>query len=289
MAGFFLFHASLLFSPASPASPAVVAAGGAGAGIFFDNAAGGWIRHGGEGQGFKKVRWRARIVEAGTGGSYEGDTVLVAAGLGSRPVLNITGIDAPVCGQLTERLATESQPPMFEQMPGAAEADFHGRQTKRGSFVFGGASGFEAFNQDKTGLRDDSPKTAPAACRGIMSCPPILSKAKIIRAWAGFIDPWADGVPVPGRVAEVPGMVVARGFPGRGFGIPPSAGHSLAEIISGGEPPVGLTELRRPLQGQKRFNACKSWVRWRCRSSLSANCHANKIKKALLSSKELFL
>jgi sarcosine oxidase subunit beta len=219
--------------------------------------------------GFKKVGWRAGIVEAGTGGSYEGDTALAAAGLGSMPVPNIAGIDAPVCGQLTERLAAESRPPVFERMPGAAEADFYGRQTKRGSFVFGGASGFEARDQDKTGLGDDSPKTAPADCRGIMSCPPMLSKARIIRAWA-------DGVPVPGRVAEVPGMVVARGFPGRGFGISPSAGHSLAEIISGGGPPVDLTELRRPLQGQKRFNARKSWVRGRCRSALSANCRANK-------------
>ena len=49
---------------------------------------------------------------------------------------------------LIEALVTEAEPHMFDQMLGTAEADFYGHQTKHGSFVFGGSSGYEAVNKD---------------------------------------------------------------------------------------------------------------------------------------------
>jgi sarcosine oxidase subunit beta len=80
--------------------------------------------------------------------TYEGENVLVAAGLDSREILTTVGIDIPMTNSLLECLVTEAQPHMFDQMLGTAEADFYGHQTKHGSFVFGGSSGLERYNKD---------------------------------------------------------------------------------------------------------------------------------------------
>ena len=105
---------------------------------------------------------------------------------------------------------------MFPQMLGTADADFYGHQTNHGSFVFGGASGFEAENRDN-GHMITSSITAPCICRGIMKYIPKLADAKIVRTWAGYEDLCADGVPVLGPVKEVPGLLLACAFTGHGL------------------------------------------------------------------------
>ncbi len=174
---------------------------------------------------------------------YEGESVLVAAGLDSREILSSVGIDIPMTNSLLEALVTEAQPHMFDQMLGTAEADFYGHQTKHGSFVFGGSSGLERYNKDD-GTPVTNAKTAPCICRGIMKYFPDLANAKIVRTWAGWMDASADGVPSLGKVDEVPGLYVACAFNGHGFGIAPAAGEQLAKLIVTGKTDIDLYELR---------------------------------------------
>ena len=175
--------------------------------------------------------------------TYEGEKVLVAAGLDSRPILTSVGIDIPMTNSLLEALVTEAQPHMFDQMLGTAEADFYGHQTKHGSFVFGGSSGLERYNKDN-GTPVTNSKTAPCICRGIMKYFPDLAKAKIVRTWAGWMDASSDGVPSLGKVDEVPGLYVACAFNGHGFGIAPAAGEQLAKLMITGTTDISLDELR---------------------------------------------
>ena len=174
---------------------------------------------------------------------YEGEQVLVAAGLHSREILGTVGIDVPMDGSLLEALVTEAEPPMFDQMLGTADADFYGHQTKHGSFVFGGSSGLEPFYKDN-GTPVTSSRTAPCICRGIMKYFPELADAKIVRTWAGWSDRSADGVPVLGAVDEIPGLYAACAFTGHGFGISPAVGDQLAKLIRTGSTDVDLSPLR---------------------------------------------
>lgn len=174
---------------------------------------------------------------------YEGETVVLAAGLESREIAATVGIDIPMQAAMLEALVTEAEPHMFDQMLGTAEADFYGHQTKHGSFVFGGSSGLEGFTKDN-GTPVTNSLTAPCICRGIMKYFPILSDAKIVRTWAGWMDKVVDGVPVLGNVEEVPGLVLACGFTGHGFGIAPGAASQLAELIVDGTTHVDLSDLR---------------------------------------------
>lgn len=174
---------------------------------------------------------------------YEGEQVLVAAGLHSREILGTVGIDVPMDGSLLEALVTEAEASMFDQMLGTADADFYGHQTKHGSFVFGGSSGLEPFYKDN-GTPVTSSRTAPCICRGIMKYFPELADAKIVRTWAGWSDRSADGVPVLGAVDEIPGLYAACAFTGHGFGISPAVGDQLAKLIRTGSTDVDLSPLR---------------------------------------------
>ena len=174
---------------------------------------------------------------------YEGEQVLVAAGLHSREILGTVGIDVPMDGSLLEALVTEAEAPMFDQMLGTADADFYGHQTKHGSFVFGGSSGLEPFYKDN-GTPVTSSRTAPCICRGIMKYFPELADAKIVRTLAGWSDRSADGVPVLGAVDEIPGLYAACAFTGHGFGISPAVGDQLAKLIRTGSTDVDLSPLR---------------------------------------------
>lgn len=191
--------------------------------------------------GIKKSRGAISSVEA-EHGTYACGAVVLAAGLGSRALSKMVGVDIPMRPALLEALVTEAEPPMFDQMLGTADADFYGHQTKHGSFVFGGSSGLEDYAGEGSRPHTDS-RTAPCICRGIMKYFPSLSEAKIVRTWAGWMDHSADGVPVLGAVEEVPGLFLAAGFTGHGFGIAPAVGDQIAELIATGKTRVDLSEL----------------------------------------------
>ena len=175
----------------------------------------------------KKIKGQARMVVTAKD-VFEGSRIIVAAGYASRKILGTVGIDVPMSNDLIEALVTEAEPQMFPQMLGTADADFYGHQTNHGSFVFGGASGYETVNKDN-GHNMTSSITAPAICRGIMKYIPKLADAKIDRTWAGYEDVSIDGVPVLGKIDEVPGLIVACAFTGHGFGISPIVGRLLSE------------------------------------------------------------
>ncbi|MFO1425728.1 MAG: FAD-binding oxidoreductase [Steroidobacteraceae bacterium] len=67
---------------------------------------------------------------------------------------------------------------------------------------------------------------------------PALGNRAVTATWAGYIDTTPDGVPGIGEVAQVPGLVLAAGFSGHGFGIGPGAGHLVADIVTAQRPLV---------------------------------------------------
>ena len=67
---------------------------------------------------------------------------------------------------------------------------------------------------------------------------PGLEATRVQAAWAGYIDSTPDGVPAIGPVDGLPGLILAAGFSGHGFGIGPGAGHLVADIVTGAPPIV---------------------------------------------------
>jgi glycine/D-amino acid oxidase-like deaminating enzyme len=73
---------------------------------------------------------------------------------------------------------------------------------------------------------------------------PAAAKMQVVQHWAGLIDVTPDAVPVISKVDGLPGLVMATGFSGHGFGIGPGAGRLAADIAIGDEPVVDPTPFR---------------------------------------------
>ncbi|MGB9097439.1 NAD(P)/FAD-dependent oxidoreductase [Erwinia sp.] len=73
---------------------------------------------------------------------------------------------------------------------------------------------------------------------------PAFEKAEIEEAWAGMIDVTPDSNPVIGPVAQLPGLTLASGFSGHGFGTSPAAGQLAADVVSGMKPIIDPTPYR---------------------------------------------
>ncbi|WP_110686179.1 NAD(P)/FAD-dependent oxidoreductase [Salinicola aestuarinus] len=59
---------------------------------------------------------------------------------------------------------------------------------------------------------------------------PVFKEASIEQRWAGSIDVTPDAIPVISPVDTLPGLVIATGFSGHGFGIGPGAGRLAADL-----------------------------------------------------------
>ena len=82
------------------------------------------------------------------------------------------------------------------------------------------------------------------AMRNLVKAWPVFRNAVVKQAWAGMIDVTPDSLPVISPVAKVPGLTVASGFSGHGFGTSPAAGQLAADLICGQTPIVDPSPYR---------------------------------------------
>jgi len=73
---------------------------------------------------------------------------------------------------------------------------------------------------------------------------PQFSDVHVIQQWGGYIDVTPDVVPYISPVGTLPGLTVAAGFSGHGFGIGPAAGRLAAELAIGDTPSVDPAPFR---------------------------------------------
>jgi len=73
---------------------------------------------------------------------------------------------------------------------------------------------------------------------------PIFKNVAIDETWAGMIDVTPDSLPVIGPVASLPGLILASGFSGHGFGTSPAAGQLAADLLTGAAPIVDPAPYR---------------------------------------------
>ena len=84
---------------------------------------------------------------------------------------------------------------------------------------------------------------------------PALGEVRPVEKWGGLIDVTPDELPAIGPVPGVPGLHLATGFSGHGFGLGPAGGRLAAELALGLQPcaepepflPQRLMPATRPL------------------------------------------
>lgn len=108
----------------------------------------------------------------------------------------------------------------------------------------------------------DPAPSAKALARGWAAAQaafPALQKAEVLQSWGGLIDVTPDALPVISGVQGRPGLVIATGFSGHGFGIGPAAGRLAADLVTASPPAADPHDFRlsrfsdgsriRPFQG----------------------------------------
>jgi glycine/D-amino acid oxidase-like deaminating enzyme len=75
----------------------------------------------------------------------------------------------------------------------------------------------------------------PALDTLVRNCPQ-LQGIRVVQAWAGSIDTTPDLLPIICRSEHVPGLVIASGFSGHGFGLGPGAGKLVAQMVMNDTP-----------------------------------------------------
>jgi glycine/D-amino acid oxidase-like deaminating enzyme len=73
---------------------------------------------------------------------------------------------------------------------------------------------------------------------------PQLAGIRFEESWAGMIDITPDVVPVMDEVSDCPGLFLATGFSGHGFGIGPGAGKVMANLVAGDDTGYDLSRFR---------------------------------------------
>jgi glycine/D-amino acid oxidase-like deaminating enzyme len=83
-----------------------------------------------------------------------------------------------------------------------------------------------------------------AAHQAMVRLYPQFRDVPLVQEWAGYIDVTPDVVPYIGPTGAVPGLTVAAGFSGHGFGIGPGAGRLAADLATGQTPSVDPAPFR---------------------------------------------
>ncbi len=73
---------------------------------------------------------------------------------------------------------------------------------------------------------------------------PTLADIPFAETWAGMIDVTPDVVPVMDEIETHPGLFLATGFSGHGFGIGPGAGQIMANMVMGNRAAHDLTRFK---------------------------------------------
>lgn len=89
----------------------------------------------------------------------------------------------------------------------------------------------------------DTSIVAPALAR-VTATYGALAGLRASRVWGGWIDSTPDALPVISVVDRLPGLFLATGFSGHGFGTGPAAGRLAADLVTGDPPLVDPSPFR---------------------------------------------
>ena len=100
------------------------------------------------------------------------------------------------------------------------------------------------FERERTFDPTPSPRMLNSLMSSVGAAFPAFKGAGVAQQWAGCIDVTPDAIPVISAVDATPGLHIASGFSGHGFGIGPGAGGLMADIVLGRTPRVDPHEFR---------------------------------------------
>ncbi|MGE0241423.1 MAG: NAD(P)/FAD-dependent oxidoreductase [Parvibaculaceae bacterium] len=141
---------------------------------------------------------------------------------------------------------------LFREFLPALKVDWNGLRLRLGRRFLDEARLKRHWALDETSpfeevrILDPEPVTAilDEAAASLKDYYPVFRGMEIAQKWAGVIDATPDAVPVMSPIARLPGLFLASGFSGHGFGLGPGAGKLMADLVTGATPCVDPEPFR---------------------------------------------
>jgi len=196
---------------------------------------------------------RFRAVET-SAGRLDADGIVLAAGVWSRGLGALAGVNLPVFPRRGHLLVSEPVPGWTSHsvldfgfdlalMAGTSEASEGPaigaviQPVPAGNLLIGGS--YEDAGYDRTVDRETLTRIAREAVRVM----PDIASLSIVRTWAGLRPATADGWPLVGTCSRIEGLMLATGHGGGGIDGGPIAGRLIADLVAGRRIPVELAAL----------------------------------------------
>lgn len=171
-------------------------------------------------------------------GTIATDTLVCCAGMWSKEVAALAGVELPVEGEARSMWFTPQDGGLPERLP--LTIDF------ASGFYFHREGPGLAFGGRERALED----VAEAAARRL----PVLAELPVQSSWWGWYDVSPDWNALVGEVSGPSRFLYATGFSGHGFQQAPAVGEHLAELVIGRAPALDLSafSVDRFAQGAAR-------------------------------------
>jgi sarcosine oxidase subunit beta len=178
-----------------------------------------------------RTSWGFRV--ATSGGPIECERIVDCGGAEAGRVSRLVGVDLPVEAHPIQLCATEAVPPLVRHLVYYAGGKLTLKQARVGSLLIGG--GWPARSDGDSGRLGIDLRSLGDNLRLALEVVPDAAGASLLRTWAGVCPGLADGKPVIGEPAGVPGFFVAM-FPFLGFCAGPVMGRLAATLALGEDP-----------------------------------------------------
>jgi sarcosine oxidase subunit beta len=167
-------------------------------------------------------------------------SVVSAAGPQTGHIGRLVGIDIPVAAARVEAMLTTPLPPLFEE--GLVINGLAVRQTRRGNLILAG--GPHEWTEVDAAKEPAKPSTLLMrdVARRLVEAFPATGEVPLLRAWSGIVELTPDKCIVLDRLSTPAGMVVASAS-GHGFGLCPSIGKAISELVLDGSSSVPIDGL----------------------------------------------
>jgi glycine/D-amino acid oxidase-like deaminating enzyme len=162
-------------------------------------------------------------------GSVLARRVVDCAGTAVGAVARLVGVHGlKVGGEPIQAAVTEQLAPVIGHLVYFAGQPLTLKQTRIGSIVVGGGWPARMVGGRPTVSLDSLQRNMDVAC----AVAPVLSGARVLRTWCGFVNATPDWLPIIGEVPGQRGFHVAA-FPYMGFTAAPAVARAIAAMVQG--------------------------------------------------------
>ncbi|HEC86433.1 MAG TPA: FAD-binding oxidoreductase [Thermoplasmatales archaeon] len=182
-------------------------------------------------------------------GEIKTSFVVDAAGVWSKEIARMAGIEIPNVPYRKEILVTERIKPLFKAMVISFKDGIYFSQQDEGQIL----GGIPNPHERKGYLTMPTFSFLTHMAKTLTRYAPSLSYIRVLRHWTGFYDVSPDARPIIGEDSKVKGFIHCHGFSGHGFMLSPMVTKILTEYIADNKPSDFLESLSIERFKEKRI------------------------------------